>query len=249
MAVSLPGRTAFVGSLLMTGMLLGAADGGRGDISRVKLAALESQIAAKKGIIRQAWQEVHRLDRLIAQYVPPVPDVPPALPDESIAGAEKMQALLDLSFERGALESQRQSTLQSLLTLYQEMVFLEDQARTARTSVGRRPPLDGTWNITLMPQGLRGQINLDQKGAIVSGDYQLEGGLSGSVQGTFVNGQVSFERIDSKFGKMGRFEGQLMKEETRIQGTWWSYDVMSGQPMSGPFAMEKLSQEPPQGSD
>lgn len=222
-----------------------AADGlGRGEPARARISAMEAQISAAKSVIRQTWKEIARLDRLVAQAAPAAAEPPPAGADETSAGVERAEALLDQAFERESLESQRRLALQSLVNAYIELGYLEEEVRSAKAQMGRKPLLEGDWTLTILPMGARGQITLGQKGTLVEGDYVMESGLTGNVQGTFISGQVVLERIDSTYGKMGRFEGQLTKDGGRIQGSWYSYDLQSGNPVSGSFTMERIEGEP-----
>lgn len=222
-----------------------AADGpARGESARARISTLEAQISASKSVIRQTWKEIARLDRLVAQAAPPAAEPPAAGADEASAGVERAEAMLDQAFERESLESQRRLALQSLVNAYLELGYLEEEVRSAKSQMGRRPLLEGDWTLTVLPMGARGQVALGQKGTIVEGDYVMESGLTGNLQGTFISGQVVLERIDSTYGKMGRFEGQLTKDGGRIQGSWYSYDLQSGNPVSGSFTMDRIEAEP-----
>lgn len=230
--------------LLLTALLatipegLRAADGlGRSEQLRAKITALQTQIESKKAVIRQTWREVARLDLLIAQAGPSPSDA--ASPEEPPGGADWAEALLDQAFQREAFESQRRQALQSILGSYREVEYLEEEVRSARSQLGQKPLLEGSWTLTILPMGARGQVSMAQSGTLVQGEYVMESGLTGNLQGTFINGQVTLERIDSKYGKMGRLEGQLMKDEDRIQGSWYSYDLQSGNPLTGSFVLER----------
>lgn len=223
---------------LLTAPSPGADGAGRSDSQRSKIASMEAQIAAKRAVIRQSWREVARLDHLISQAVPPVSDSP-APPDDSPAGQERAEALLDQSFQRESLESQRRQTLQGILAAYREAGYLEEEIRAARTQLGRKPLLEGDWVMTLLPNGARGLVSITQNGTLIEGVYAMESGLSGNLQGTYINGQVTLERIDSRYGKMGRLEGQVMKDGAHVQGSWYSYDLQSGNPLTGAFTLER----------
>ncbi len=97
-------------------------------------------------------------------------------------------------------------------------------------------PLSGRWDVTLLPSGLAGVFSLVQSGTLVSGTYQLEGGWSGSLQGTLVNRKVHLERIDSKQGRSGEFEGFLSSDGSRLRGTWRSYELSARDPASGQWS-------------
>ncbi len=103
---------------------------------------------------------------------------------------------------------------------------------------GRRPPeevglLTGTWDLVLMPYDQKGSWVLQQTGAIVSGTYRLQGGYSGSVQGTLVERKLYLVRIDSRLGKMMELEGQLSTDGNAIRGSWLNYELAGGEGATG----------------
>ena len=216
-----------------------AADGaGRAESQRSRIASMEAQVAAKKAVIRQSWREIARLDHLIAQAAPPVAESATP-PEDAPAGQERAEALLDQSFQRESLESQRRQGLQGILAAYREVGYLEEEIRAARSQMGRKPLLEGDWNLTLLPNGARGLVSLTQNGTLIEGVYAMESGLTGNLQGTYINGQVTLERIDSRYGKMGRLEGQVTKDGGGVQGSWYSYDLQSGNPLTGAFTLQR----------
>jgi hypothetical protein len=236
------GKIATVlGITMWVAAVIPASDGGsRLDALRAKLSVLEAQIASKKTLVRQNWKDVARLDRLIAAAAPPAAEAPAPGPDEVSSGSERAGALLQQSYDRASLESERLQVLQGIVAAYKEIAFLEEEARTTRGQVGRRPVMEGDWALTILPMGARGEFSLNQNGTLVDGVYIMESGLTGNVQGTLINGQITLERIDSKYGKMGRLEGQVSKDGSRIQGSWYSYDVQSGNPLTGSFTLERI---------
>lgn len=86
-------------------------------------------------------------------------------------------------------------------------------------------PLTARWDVVLLPGNQRGTFVLSQNGTLVTGTYSLEGGWSGSLQGTLVNRKVYLERIDSKLGRSAKFEGYLSSDGSQIRGTWLSYEL------------------------
>ncbi len=111
-----------------------------------------------------------------------------------------------------------------------------DRARTIReleTRAGmlreqeeqRSGALAGTWEVSMLPGERRGVFRLEQNGVLVGGTYTLEGGWTGSLQGTLVDRKVYFVRIDSKLGRSMEFEGILSAEGNAIRGSWLNYDL------------------------
>ena len=85
--------------------------------------------------------------------------------------------------------------------------------------------ITGSWDVTLLPGGDKGVITLKQSGTIVTGQYQFEGGWKGSFQGTLINRKVFLQRIDSKLGRVGEFEGFLSSDGKTMRGTWQNYEL------------------------
>lgn len=88
--------------------------------------------------------------------------------------------------------------------------------------------LTGVWDVTWMPAGIQGTFYLDQSGTLVTGQYRLGSWGSGSLQGTFVNGKLFLQRIDSERGRDAEIEGVLDPDGTRIRGTWQGYELVQG---------------------
>jgi hypothetical protein len=70
-------------------------------------------------------------------------------------------------------------------------------------------------------------------GTIVSGEYTLEGGYSGSLRGTLVNDRLRLERVDSKLGFSSIYYGRVAREGASIAGTWESTTFGGGEPGAG----------------
>jgi len=95
----------------------------------------------------------------------------------------------------------------------------------------------------MLPSGVTGEAFLNQEGTLVTGEYHLSNGQRGSLKGTFIKRILVLERIDSQYGKMGRFEGTLMKGDQSVHGSWYSYNFASGKPITGPFKLVRGSVE------
>ena len=101
------------------------------------------------------------------------------------------------------------------------IVLLESRLADLQSRTGEAAgPLTAAWDLTVMPSGQRGRMELTQNGALVSGTYALDGGWSGSLRGTLVNRKVFLERIDARVGRWGTFEGYLSTDGKTIRGTW-----------------------------
>ena len=93
--------------------------------------------------------------------------------------------------------------------------------------------LNGRWAVVIQPGEQRGAFRLSLQGAIVSGEYVLEGGYNGSLRGTLVNDRLKLERVDSKLGFNAVFYGRLSNDGREIAGTWEATTFGTGEGGSG----------------
>ena len=128
--------------------------------------------------------------------------------------------------------------MRRIAILEAEVAALSDESQ--RTA-GR---LSGSWRVTLLPVNQRGQFSLSQTGTLVSGTYSLEGGWTGSLQGTLVDRKVYLVRIDSKLGRSMELEGQLDAEGGRITGTWLNYELAGQEGATGQWSAVRAQPTP-----
>ncbi len=118
--------------------------------------------------------------------------------------------------------------------------ILEERIAGLRRAVPPEPEsLSGTWDVTLLPTGDRAVFTLRQSGAIVSGEYQQDGGWKGSLQGTLVNNKLLLHRIDSKLGPSSDLEGIVSSDLRSVKGTWQSRILGDGSVSSGAWTGRK----------
>jgi hypothetical protein len=115
--------------------------------------------------------------------------------------------------------------------------------RLRKTLPSDTEALTGTWDVTFMPSGDKGVFSLRQSGTLLVGEYTLEGGWRGSLQGTFVAGKVLLHRIDSKLGRSSDLEGTLAPDGRTIRGTWQNFILSGGQPVSGQWVARKRQEK------
>jgi hypothetical protein len=111
--------------------------------------------------------------------------------------------------------------------------------RLRRTLPSDNESLTGSWDVSYLPSGDKGAFTLRQSGTLLAGEYALEGGWRGSLQGTIVNGKVLLHRIDSKLGHSQDLEGTLSPEGRTIRGTWQNFILSGGQPATGNWVAQK----------
>jgi hypothetical protein len=71
------------------------------------------------------------------------------------------------------------------------------------------------------------------EGTLVSGDFTLEGGYSGSLRGTLIGDRLRIERVDSRLGFSTVYFGRVARDGNSIAGTWESTALGGGAPGSG----------------
>jgi len=209
------------------------------EAAKARLASLEGLLAANKSLVDARWAELKRLDKQILTLWGESAEF--ADDEASQAKSDKM---LDSEERLSQLHTRRLGLLQQIHMSYEEEKAIRDQISQLRESLANRDQvLDGRWLLTLMPSEQKGELFLTQNGTIVEGEYKLDGGQNGNVQGTFIKGHLMLERIDSQYGRMGKFEAQLMKDQNSLKGSWYSYDLASGQPLVGALVLERPPKE------
>jgi hypothetical protein len=103
--------------------------------------------------------------------------------------------------------------------------------------------LTGTWGVSYLPSGDTGVFTLRQTGTLLVGEYVLEGGWKGSLQGTFVDGTVLLHRIDSKLGRSSDLEGALSADGQTIRGHWQNFVLSAGTAANGTWVARKRPPE------
>jgi hypothetical protein len=103
--------------------------------------------------------------------------------------------------------------------------------------------LTGRWDVSYLPSGDTGVFTVRQSGTLLVGEYVLEGGWKGSLQGTFVDGTVLLHRIDSKLGRSSDLEGSLSPDGQTIRGRWQNFVLSAGSAANGTWVARKRPQD------
>jgi hypothetical protein len=80
--------------------------------------------------------------------------------------------------------------------------------------------VSGRWTVLVEPGEQKGVFRMNLDGTLVSGEYTLDGGYSGSLRGTLVNDRLRLERVDSRLGFSAVYFGRLTRDGGAITGTW-----------------------------
>lgn len=143
--------------------------------------------------------------------------------DELIQSVREARAVASLGRE---LCDRRIDELWSLVHERDALVSRLAELRGALPS--GQEPLTGVWELTWMPGNIAGTLYLDQSGTLVTGQYKLSNGMSGSLQGTYVNSKLYLQRIDAVRGRDAEIEGSLDAEGMRLKGTWQNFELVQG---------------------
>jgi hypothetical protein len=210
-------------------------------VAEVERAMLEEAQARFAALERRAADLVAEIDLLRSALATAVQERESPDPRRIVQLAEQLERK---ESERAGLATAEQRLVDRIAQHLQRLEQLELQAEGLRAegepTAGQ---LTGTWSLVLMPAGQRGTALLTQSGALLTGTYQLDGGWTGSLQGTLVNRKVFLVRIDSKLGKSMELEGFLSDDGKRIRGSWLDYELAGGEGASGQWTAERQAPE------
>lgn len=185
------------------------------------------QREASRGRLRQLYDE---LDDMVAGTIQSTP--------EEIDQREA--AIGRAEHELGALTLSARDLRLRIRDSQQRIALLQDRAgRLRKTLPTDNELLTGQWDVTYLPSNDKGSFTLRQSGTIVAGEYALEGGWRGSMQGTFVNGKILLHRIDSKLGHSQDLEGTIAPDGKTLRGRWQNFILSGGQATSGDWVAHK----------
>src|SRR6185295_6995010 len=139
---------------------------------------LEADRSRRETLARQRAEISQKLERLQRSL------------DESLrkgdsADAAQIRQYLDdlhrADAERAAVFADERTVVDRIAQRLERLQLLTEQNETRQTSRTQEVAgkLSGTWDLVLMPIEQRGSCALEQKGVVISGTYQLEGGWTG----------------------------------------------------------------------
>ena len=153
---------------------------------------------------------------------------------------EREEQVARIEQEIRTLSEDGRRAREQIRTSHERIDILQDRiARLRRTLPSDAESLTGNWEVSYLPSGDKGVFTLRQSGTLLVGEYVLEGGWKGSLQGTIVDGKILLHRIDSKLGRSSDLEGALAPDGRTIRGTWQSFILSGGQPTSGSWIAQK----------
>jgi hypothetical protein len=214
-------------SLLAVAGLASAADAS--DAARAELLRERRRFAADSSRLSDVSR---RLETALSQLASASRAVTDAVSRTDV-GADEMTRRDDLVAEAEqdvrSLLDRRRALAERILDRKRSIAMLEAELATKKAS----DSISGRWTVTLEPGDQRGVFRMSLEGTIVSGEYTLEGGYSGSLRGTLVNDRLRLERVDSKLGYTAVFIGRAARDGSTIGGTWEATTFGTGGPGSG----------------
>jgi hypothetical protein len=172
------------------------------------------------------------------------------LAKESGAVVERLDQLVEVAGQAGATVGERvEAELETVRLIgghVRRIALLERQldALEGGRSEEEVGALSGTWDLVLLPLDQKGSCVLEQSGAVVSGTYRLQGGYSGSLQGTLVNRKVYLVRIDTQLGKIMELEGFASADGRTLSGTWLNYELAGAAGSTGHWTATRRAPTP-----
>ena len=223
-------RNLLVGLCLLgaSGLPLSAADPA-GDAARAELARERKRLASDSKILADVSRRLEGALNQLAAASRAVSDAA----GRSDAGPDEITRREDAV---GEAEQEVRSLLERRRLLVDRVVERRRSIAALEADLSiRKPPdsLSGRWAVIIDPGVQKGVFRMTLEGTIVSGEYSLEGGYSGSLRGTLVNDRLRVERVDSKLGFSAIFYGRVPRDATTIAGTWESTTFGQGSPGSG----------------
>ncbi|HEX9286614.1 MAG TPA: hypothetical protein VF999_05030 [Thermoanaerobaculia bacterium] len=203
---------------------------------RRRLAADASQLADVSRRLETATSDLSAASRAVADLVgrPDASGEEITRREDAVAGAEQeLRTLLD----------RRRIVVERILERRRNVALLDAELRGKARPAATADLLTGRWTVSLEPGEQRGIFRMSLDGTLVSGDYTLEGGFSGSLRGTLIGDRLRVERVDSQLGFVGIFYGRLARDGSAIAGTWESTTFGVGAAGSGRWRAVPLKEE------
>jgi hypothetical protein len=155
--------------------------------------------------------------------------------------AHREDAVSESEQEVRALLEKRRLVAERVVERRRSIAALETELQTKKPA----DAVSGRWSVLLDPGAQRGVFRMTLEGTIVSGEYTLDGGFSGSLRGTLVSDRLRLERVDSSLGFSAIFYGRVARDGTSIAGTWEATTFGSGAVGAGIWRAVREEEENP----
>jgi hypothetical protein len=203
-----------------------AAGAGAADDLRLERRLLALDLVAFTQARAREQQSRQRLDEVLARL-----DQALAASTATLGALEGLEDELAATREAAHTAADRvDARMRTVEERLRRIGFLEGELNPA---AARPDPISGRWRVRVMPQDRAGTFELHLHGTVVSGNYQMDGGASGSLRGTYVNNALRLERIDAHGGFDSTFLGTVDAAIGQISGSWTANELAAGQPARG----------------
>lgn len=227
------GRTSAAARLVVAGLLAVVVLSARPASASTAAEALEASIDVERSLLLADVEDHERLVARRAQVHVQLQNlyatIDYALRQSTISEQEVSEILERIDQterERAQIVDAQRHRVLVILERVRRLRELESRAGILRArDESESGVLTGSWEVSLLPSGQSGVFELQQNGVIVGGTYSLDGGWTGSLQGTLVNRKIYLVRIDSRLGRSMELEGYISEDGTSIRGSWLNYDL------------------------
>jgi hypothetical protein len=212
-----------------------AADTLRAELARERrrLASDVSQLSEVTRRLETALSELQAASRAVADTA--------SRPDGAVEELGRREEAVAAAEQQARSLLERRRLLSDRVTERRRTVAILETESRSRTKANDF--LSGRWTVLVEPGEQRGVFRMSLDGAIVTGDYTLEGGDTGSLRGTLVEDRLRLERVDSRLGFVAVFHGRLSRDGSSIAGTWEATSFGTGSPGSGRWRAQPLREE------
>lgn len=202
-----------------------ATDAARAELSRERrrLASEASRLSEVSRRLEAALQDLAEANRAVA--------------DGGARADVGTDELVRREEAVAAVEQEVKTLLERRRLLADRLVERRRTIAVLETEIGGKAKVpdvvSGRWTVLVEPGEQKGVFRMNLDGTLVSGEYTLDGGYSGSLRGTLVNDRLRLERVDSRLGFSAVYFGRLNRDGGTIAGTWEATTFGTGSPGAG----------------
>jgi len=194
---------------------------------RIAQSHLEEDIKAYQEL-QEIWQEtLYSMTSKRAVIDRMVLSDPQAIDPVEMARTERELQDLVARFNSILYESQR---IRDRITERVRLITAVESSigRIREDQTENEGPLNGVWEVDIMPVGESGIFVLSQDGPQVVGEYLLGTDDRGSLEGTFVDSKLRLIRRDSRVGNHSVLKASFSFNAGTLNGTWQKFDLSGG---------------------
>lgn len=218
-----------------------------------ELPALSSQLAVEKRMLARDLEELNRAlveagratDR-VTRLSSDLKDALRAEDADPFSLSEREDTLTEAEATQKVLEEKFRVVRQRVIERRQRVALLIEEIQKRREeSRASGDVLSGTWEFVSYPGPVKGTLELELDGTLVSGSYAFDGGWSGSLRGNLAGDRLRLERWDAELGFSAVYYGRLSVADKSIKGTWEATDLAAGRPASGTWVARRRDEPNP----